>query len=51
MSIIRQIITIILTNKRHKAYENRLAITQTRGASIGTPIKPENDFSPMFHGF
>lgn len=51
MSIIRQIITIILTNKRHKAYENRLKVIPDRGASISTPIKPENDFSPMFHGF
>ena len=40
-----------LTNKRHKAYENRMKVTPDRGASISTPIKPENDFSPMFHGF
>jgi len=48
MSIIRQIIPILLTNKRHKAYENRLKIIPNRGASICTPIKAENDFSGSF---
>jgi len=43
MSIIGEIITIVLTNNRHKAYENRLKIIPDHGASISTPIKSQND--------
>jgi len=41
-----------LAAKRHKSHEEKNAIIiPYNSKALGTPIKPENDFSPMFHGF
>jgi len=42
MSIIREIAIILLANRRHKAYENRLTVVRTRGAAITGTIKSKN---------
>lgn len=54
MSIIRDIVTILLTNKRHKDHENRMVVPKHNSRNIlGTQIKTQNetDYSPSFRAW
>lgn len=52
MGLLEQILTVLLTSRRHKRYEQQANIRRVSPPTLGTQIRStEQDYSHMFKGF